>query len=67
MKTRIKAKPRVANDNGEATTVVSLTERRERAARRRAAAAARAGVFVMRDWAPAILATFFGGGSRRSD
>jgi hypothetical protein len=55
MKTRIKTRARVANDNGRAAVVVSLTERRERAARQRA---------LMRDWAPAILATFFGGGSR---
>jgi hypothetical protein len=50
--TRSKTKPRAANDNGKTAVVVSLTERRERA--RRAA--------FLRDWAPAILATFFSGG-----
>jgi hypothetical protein len=50
--TRIKPKARAANDNGKATVVVSLPEHRERA--RRAA--------LLRDWAPAILATFFSGG-----
>jgi hypothetical protein len=49
---RIETKACAANDNGKATVVVSLTERRERA--RRAA--------LLRDWAPAILATFFSGG-----
>ena len=52
---KIKTKPRAANDNGRATVVVSLTARRECAARRAS---------LMRDWAPAILATFFGGGAR---
>jgi len=55
MKTRIKIKPRPANDNGRTAVVVSLKERRAQAARR---------AVLMRDWAPAILATFFGGGSR---
>jgi hypothetical protein len=55
VKTRIRTKVRVANDNGSATVVISLRERRERGARRAS---------LMRDWAPAILATFFGGGSR---
>jgi hypothetical protein len=50
--TRIKTKTRAANDNGKTTVVVSLTERRARARR----------ATLMRDWAPAILATFFGGG-----
>ncbi|HVZ71075.1 MAG TPA: hypothetical protein VHJ20_01760 [Polyangia bacterium] len=50
--TRIAPKVRAANDNGEATVVVSLTERRELARR----------VALLRDWAPAILATFFSGG-----
>jgi hypothetical protein len=50
--TRIESKARAANDNGKAAVVVSLTERRERA--RRAA--------LLRDWAPAVLATFFSGG-----
>jgi hypothetical protein len=49
---RINAKARAANDNGKATVVVSLTERRERAR----------GVAFVRGWAPAILATFFSGG-----
>jgi hypothetical protein len=57
MKIRIKTKGRVANDNADAhaNAVISLRDRRARAARRGA---------LMRDWAPAILATFFGGGSR---
>jgi hypothetical protein len=49
---RIETKARAANDNGTETVVISLTERRERA--RRAA--------LLREWAPAILATFFSGG-----
>ena len=48
--TRIRTKQRVANDNGQPTKVVSLEARRAGAARRRA---------LMRDWGPAILATFF--------
>jgi hypothetical protein len=55
MKTRIKTKARAANDNGKTAVVISLRDRRERTARHGS---------LMRDWAPAILATFFGGGSR---
>jgi hypothetical protein len=51
---RIQTQLRAANDNGNASVVVSLAERRARA--RRAA--------LLRDWAPAILATFFNGGPR---
>jgi hypothetical protein len=46
---------RVANDNAKGTVVVSLSERRKRVRRRDS---------LMRDWAPAILATFFGGSPR---
>jgi hypothetical protein len=49
-KTRIQTKQRIANDNGQATKIVSLDARRRGASRRRA---------LMRDWGPAILATFF--------
>ena len=50
MKGRIQTNPRVANDNGKSTKVVSLAARHEGAARQAS---------LMRDWAPAILATFF--------
>jgi hypothetical protein len=50
--TRPRAKQRIANDNGTVTDIVSVTRRREDGARGRS---------LMRDWAPAILATFFDG------
>jgi hypothetical protein len=50
LRTRIRTQRRIANDNGRPTRVVSLEARRAGAARRRA---------LMRDWGPAILATFF--------
>jgi hypothetical protein len=50
MARRTRSNPRVANDNGSSAGVVSLSAYRENDARRPA---------LMRDWAPAILATFF--------
>jgi hypothetical protein len=50
MKKRFPRGPRIANDNGNAGRVVSLSERRESGSRRRS---------LENGWAPAILATFF--------
>ena len=50
MKARIRTNPRIANDNGKPADVISVTARREDAARQGS---------HMREWAPAILATFF--------
>jgi hypothetical protein len=49
-KTRIRTRQQIANDNGRPTRVISLEARRAGLERRRA---------LMRDWGPAILATFF--------
>jgi hypothetical protein len=48
--TRIQTQQLPANDNRKPTRIISLAARRAGAARRRA---------LMRDWGPAILATFF--------
>jgi hypothetical protein len=52
MKARIQPKARIANDNGKAANIIPLSARRAADARRRS---------TEREWAPAILATFFTG------
>ncbi|HVU49062.1 MAG TPA: hypothetical protein VHL80_00145 [Polyangia bacterium] len=52
MKARIRSEAPIANDNGKVASVVPLASRRTRAVRRRS---------TRREWAPAILATFFTG------